>query len=64
MASQKAEYLLPRIIDKLLQKKRAAVKVLETNDRWFGVTYQEDRQSVVNAIQALVDEGAYRAKLF
>ncbi len=60
----RSEYLLPRIIDRLLQERRAEVKVLETNDKWFGVTYQEDKQSVVDAIRALVDQGVYRADLF
>ena len=56
--------IFPRIIDRLLQERRAEVKVLETNDKWFGVTYQEDKQSVVDAIRALVDQGVYRADLF
>ena len=60
----RSEYLLPRIIDRLLQERRAEVKVLETNDKWFGVTYQEDKQSVVDAIRVLVDQGVYRADLF
>lgn len=60
----KAEYLLPKIIDKLLQEKRATVKVLETQDKWFGVTYQEDKQSVIEAIRELVEQGVYKEKLF
>lgn len=60
----KAEYLLPKIIDKLLQEKKAAVKVLETQDKWFGVTYQEDKQSVMDAIHGLVEQGIYQKKLF
>ena len=42
----KNEYLLPNIVDKLLKEKRANVKVLETQDRWFGVTYKEDKEIV------------------
>lgn len=61
---QKAEYLLPRIIDNLIQEGRARVKMLETRDKWFGVTYQEDRQSVVEEIRALTERGVYREKLF
>lgn len=60
----KSEYLLPRIIDQLLQEKRAAVKVLETKDKWFGVTYQEDKPGVIEAIHKLVEQGVYKAKLF
>lgn len=61
---RKAEYLLPRIIDNLIQEGRAKVKMLETRDKWFGVTYQEDRQSVVEEIRALIQRGIYREKLF
>ena len=42
----------------------ATVEVLDTNSKWFGVTYPEDRQSVVDKIKALVDAGEYQAKLF
>ena len=60
----KSEYLLPRIIDRLLQEKRAAVEILETDDKWFGVTYKEDRQSVVDAIHELIRQGVYGESLF
>ena len=60
----KSEYLLPRIIDSLIQGGRAKVKVLETKDKWFGVTYQEDRESVMVAIQELIKRGIYKEKLF
>ncbi len=60
----KKEYLLPRIIDRLVQEQRARVKVLETKDQWFGVTYREDQQSVANAIDALIQQGDYQEKLF
>ena len=46
----KKEYLLPNIVDKLLREGRANVKVLETQDRWFGVTYQEDKEAVKKAL--------------
>ena len=60
----KAEYLLPKVIDQQIKNGKARVQVLETQDKWFGVTYPEDRQSVVDKIQALVDAGEYPAKLF
>lgn len=60
---EKAEYLLPKIIGGLLED-RAEVTVLESKDRWFGVTYQEDRRSVSEAIQRLIDAGEYPDKLF
>ncbi len=60
----KAEYLLPTIIDGMIQSGRAKVTVLETQDKWFGVTYQEDKQAVVEAFQDLIDEGVYSYRLF
>ena len=60
----KAEYLLPGIIDGLLKSQKAAVKVLETNDKWFGVTYKEDKQSVVDSFKKLIADGVYKEKLF
>ena len=62
--AMKAEYLLPKIIDKLLAEQKARVKVLETGDRWFGVTYKEDKQVVVDSIQALIQQGVYKEQLF
>lgn len=60
----KAEYLLPIYIDELLKKGEVSVKVLETRDKWFGVTYQEDKQTVIDAIHALVETGVYTPALF
>ena len=60
----KSEYLLPEIIDGLIQSGQARVKLLETQDQWFGVTYKEDKQTVVDAIAALTAQGAYPEKLF
>lgn len=59
----KKEYLLPNIVDKLLKEGRANVKVLETQDRWFGVTYQEDKEAVQKAFAELIKEGVYPANL-
>lgn len=60
----KAEYLLPTIVDSLIKSGEATVKVLETRDKWFGVTYKEDKQSVVDAFRKLIAEGVYKEKLF
>lgn len=60
----KAEYLLPIYIGGLLAQKAVTVKVLPTADKWFGVTYAEDKQLVINSIRALVDGGVYKADLF
>lgn len=59
----KAEYLLPTIVDDLIKEGSARVKVLDTKDKWFGVTYQEDKFIVKESIQKLVDAGVYPAKL-
>lgn len=55
----KGEYLLPTIIGGLLAEGTADVKVLKSNDKWFGVTYKEDKESVVQEVRALVDAGFY-----
>lgn len=60
----KAEYLLPSIIDQLVQSGRGRVQVLNTPDKWFGVTYQQDRQAVEDAIRDLIAQGVYKEKLF
>ena len=60
----KKEYLLPIFIDGLLQSGRAQVKVLETQENWFGVTYQEDKEAVVRAFQRLIAEGVYSRNLY
>lgn len=59
----KAEYLLPTLIGQMLQGKKVEVSVLETADKWFGVTYAEDRQSVVDALQRLTEAGCYTSPL-
>lgn len=59
-----AEYLLPTIVDGLLKEDRVELTVLQSNDRWFGVTYQEDVPYVKQAIADLVARGVYPEKLF
>ena len=60
----KSEYLLPNIVDKLLKEERANVKVLETQDRWFGVTYKEDKETVQEAFRGLIADGVYAEMLW
>ncbi len=60
----KAEYLLPTIIGGLLQEGKIDVKVLKSHDKWFGVTYKEDKEFVVTSIKNLVEQGKYPQKLF
>ena len=59
----KAEYLLPIIIDGMLQEGQAHVHVLRTEDKWFGVTYREDKDSVRDAFAELVKNGVYESPL-
>ncbi|MCD8149305.1 MAG: nucleotidyltransferase [Clostridiales bacterium] len=58
-----AEYLLPVIIDALIRDGAVTVEMLETRDKWFGVTYAEDRQYVRDSFRKLVDAGVYRSPL-
>ena len=60
----KAEYLLPTIIGDMLLTGKAEVTVLKSADKWFGVTYKEDKEAVIASIRALVDAGVYPEKLF
>ena len=60
----KAEYLLPTMIGDLLSDGKLEVKVLQSHDQWFGVTYKEDKESVTVALRGLIEEGVYPSKLF
>lgn len=55
----KGEYFLPSVVDQLIQEGKAEVKVLKSMDRWYGVTYKEDKESVVDALQSMKDKGEY-----
>jgi bifunctional N-acetylglucosamine-1-phosphate-uridyltransferase/glucosamine-1-phosphate-acetyltransferase GlmU-like protein len=60
----KKEYLLPTVIGDLVKENQVEVSVLKSSDRWFGVTYKEDKEAVVKSIQALIEKGEYPSKLF
>lgn len=60
----KGEYLLSIHIGGLLEKGEIAVKVLQTNDKWFGVTYKEDKDFVIESFKKLIAEGVYSENLF
>lgn len=64
MENLKSEFFIPLLVDKLINDGTATVEVLDTTSKWFGVTYPEDRQSVVDKIQTLIDAGEYPNKLF
>ena len=60
----KKEYLLPILVDQLIKNGSASVDVLETKDTWFGVTYQEDTEAVMEAFKNLTDAGVYPQGLY
>lgn len=55
----KAEYFLPTAVGRLLKEEKASVQVLTSQDKWYGVTYKEDKQMVVDAIAGLKSQGLY-----
>lgn len=60
----KKEYLLPTVVGDLVRAGKIQVSVLKSNDRWFGVTYKEDKDDVVNSIKALIKKGEYPECLY
>lgn len=64
MEDLKSEYFIPLMVNELVTQNIARVKVLDTTSKWFGVTYADDRQGVVDKIQALINAGEYPEKLF
>lgn len=62
-STKKQEYLLPSIVGRLLREGKAQVKVLESPDKWFGVTYMEDKETVIKSIKELVAAGVYPEKI-
>ena len=60
----KCEYFLPFVVDELLKEDKAEVSVLKSVDRWYGVTYKEDKETVVSAIKELKEAGLYPEKLW
>ncbi|MBS6914085.1 MAG: nucleotidyltransferase [Clostridium sp.] len=61
---EKCEYFLPFVVDELLKEDKAQVTVLKSADKWYGVTYKEDKPMVMDAIQGLKDSGYYPKKLW
>ncbi len=53
------EFLLPTIIQNMIQENKAVVEVLPTNEEWFGMTYQEDKDFVKRKIETYIEEGKY-----
>ena len=61
---QKAEYLIPIFIGELLEQGKISVKVLKTNDTWYGMTYHEDVAAVKDSFKKMLEKGVYKADLF
>lgn len=60
----KCEYFLPSVVSRLLEEGRASVAVLKSSDKWYGITYKEDKPVVVRAVQNMKDEGLYPEHLW
>ena len=60
----KSEFLIPTVVDELVQEGKATLKLLSTDSVWFGVTYKEDKPGVVKALKSLVDKGEYKEGLY
>ena len=60
----KCEYFLPFVVDDLLKEGKAVVKVLSTTEKWYGVTYKEDKEIVVSALREKLEKGIYPEKLW
>ena len=60
----KGEYYLPAVVSQLLEDGKARVRVLSSPDKWYGVTYKEDKPVVVGALTRMRQEGLYPVKLW
>lgn len=60
----KAEFYIPSVVDSLIKKGTAKVKVLKSPEHWFGITYKEDKPNVVLAVRKLIEKGFYPERLF
>ena len=61
---EKAEFFLPFVVNDLLARNKAQVTVLSSADKWYGVTYKEDKETVMGAIRAMTERGEYPAPLW
>ncbi len=60
----KSEYFLPSVVSKLLEEDKATVQVLSSEDKWYGITYKEDKPLLMAAIQDMKDKGLYPQELW
>ena len=60
----KGEYFLPSVVSQLLDEEKATVKVLQSPDKWYGVTYRGDKPGIVKALADMADAGLYPSPLW
>ncbi len=60
----KAEFFIPTVVNKLIESNNATIKMLTSNDKWFGVTYQEDKADTIAKVHELVNKGNYPENLW
>ena len=60
----KAEFFIPSVVNDLIKSKQATVRILHCEEKWFGMTYREDRETVVKSIRELVEQGVYPENLW
>ena len=63
-ADLKREFYIPHIVNSAIEENKATVKILSTPDKWFGVTYKEDKSHVIESISQMVERGEYPADLY
>lgn len=61
---ERCEFLIPSSVSKRIKDKKVTVKVLETSERWYGITYKEDKKDLVDAIRKMIKEGKYPERLW
>ena len=60
----KCEFLLPDSVFKKIEEGKVTVDVLDTDEKWFGITYKEDKKDLVDAINKMIEEGKYPTNLW
>lgn len=58
------EYLMPDVVAKQIKEEKAEVEIIETTEKWYGITYKEDKDNVVEAIKNMIEEGIYKENLW
>ena len=60
----KSEFFIPTVVDTLIKQDKCQTAVLHSDEKWFGMTYHEDREKVIDSISALIDSGVYPPQLW